>query len=311
MHRPKIGRAVVAFLLMTLAYIGLLLWVDRGRGLMSGFDRLYSVLPVLMGLSLLSYLVRYARWHWLLARAGATVPPVRGFVAYLCGFAFTATPGKVGELLRVRYFQPMGVPPALVVSAFVYERVFDLVVVLCIAAMAAARFNLLPVVVLFVALVVAVVFVLARYPHHLLRLASYLQQRHLKRLARLTEVFARGFAHTTVWLKPMDLLVSLTAGTLAWGLTSYAFVLLIEHLGINVPTLLALSIYPVAMLAGAASMIPGGFGSTEAVAVALLAGLGASLANGTLAAIGIRLATLWFATLMGLGAMLGLEMSRR
>jgi len=124
-------------------------------------------------------------------------------------------------------------------------------------------------------------------------------------------VFARGFAHTTVWLKPMDLLVSLTAGTLAWGLTSYAFVLLIEHLGINVPTLLALSIYPVAMLAGAASMIPGGFGSTEAVAVALLAGLGASLANGTLAAIGIRLATLWFATLMGLGAMLGLEMSRR
>ena len=33
----------------------------------------------------------------------------------------------------------MGVPPALVALAFVYERVYDLVVVLCLAGMAAAN----------------------------------------------------------------------------------------------------------------------------------------------------------------------------
>jgi len=308
MHRLKVGRAVTAFLLMTLAYAGVLLWVDRGRGLMAGVDRLYSMVPVLMLLSLASYGVRYARWHWLLARAGHRVPALRGFAAYLAGFAFTATPGKVGELLRVRYFQPMGVPPTLVVSAFVFERVFDLIVVLGMAAMAAAKFDLLPVVAIFVLLGVAVVGVLARYPHHLLRLADALTQRHLLRLARFTEVFARGFAHTAVWLKPLDLLVALLAGLAAWGLTAYAFVLLLLDLGLEVPTLLAWSIYPVAMLAGAASMLPGGFGSTEAVVIALLAALGASLANGTLAAIGIRIATLWFATLMGLGAVMGLEL---
>jgi len=307
MHGLKIGRAVFVFWLMTVAYVGLLLWVDRSKGLLAGFDRLYSLLPALMLLSLVSYLARYARWYWLLARAGAAIRPLPGLVAYLSGFAFTATPGKVGELLRIRYFQPMGVPPALVLSAFVYERVFDLIVVLCLAGIAAANFGVFPVVAVFVVLVLSTVFLLAKYPDRVLRMAGYLERRHLLRLARLTEVFARGFAQTAVWLTPLDLLVSLVAGLLAWGLTAYAFVLLLDQLGLGVPALLAFSLYPVAMLAGAASMLPGGIGSTEAVLIVLLAGLGVSLANGMIAAIGIRLATLWFATLLGLLSMLLLE----
>lgn len=308
MHRLRIGRAVIAFLLMTLAYAGLLLWLDQGRGLLTGFDRLYSILPALMLLSLVSYLVRYARWYWLMARVGGRIPPVRGFVAYLTGFAFTATPAKVGELLRIRYFQPMGVPPAMVVSAFVYERVVDLIVVLCIAAAAATKFGLLKVVVVFAMFVLAIVLVLAIFPDRLTRLASYLERRQLPWLARYIDIFARGFAHTTVWLKPLDLLVAFMTGLAAWGLTAYAFVLLLAHLGETVPTLLAFSIYPAAMLVGAASMLPGSIGSTEAALIALLVGVGVSVVNGTLAAIGIRIVTLWFATLLGLVSVWMLEL---
>lgn len=311
MHSLRVRRAVFAFWLMTLAYVGVLLWVYRDRGLLAGFDRLYSLLPTLMLFSLASYLARYARWYWLLTRAGAEIWPFQGFVAYLSGFAFTATPGKVGELLRIRYFQPMGVCPDLVVSAFVYERVCDLVVVLCLAAIVASKSGVFPVVVVFVVIVMATVFLLAKYHNRVLHLASYLDRRHLRRMARLTEIFARGFAGTSVWLSPLDLLISLLAGLVAWGLTAYAFVVLLDHLAVGVPTLLAFSLYPVAMLAGAASMLPGGIGSTETVLIVLLAGLGVSLANGTIAAIGIRLATLWFATLIGLLSMLVLELNTK
>lgn len=307
MHRLKVGRAVFAFWLLTLAYVGLLLWVDQDKGLLAGFERLYSPLPFLLLLAVASLLTRYARWYWLLTRASVAIRPVRGFFAYLSGFAFTATPGKVGELLRIRYFQPMGIPPELVVSAFVYERAFDLIVVLCLAGIAAANFGVFPVVVLFVVLVLSTVFLLAKFPNRVLHLAGYLERRHLRRLARLTEVFSRGFAQTTVWLNPLDLFVSAVTGLAAWSLTAYAFVLLLDQLGLDIPTLLAFSLYPVAMLAGAASMMPGGIGSTEVVLIALLAGLGVSLADGAIAAIGIRLATLWFATLLGLLSMLLLE----
>lgn len=309
MHGLKVGRAVLAFWLLTLAYVGLLFWLDRGKGLLSGFDRLYLFFPTLMLFAFAALVARYARWYWLLARAGAAaaVRPMLGFIAYLAGFAFTATPGKVGELLRIRYFQPMGVAPERVVSAFVFERVFDLLVVLCLAGIAAANFGVFPVAAGFVALVLFLVFLLAKHPDRVLHFARYLERRHLRRLARLAEVFAHGFANTRVWLTPLDFLVSAAAGFIAWGLTAYAFVLLLGQLALDVPALLAFSIYPVAMLAGAASMLPGGIGTTEAVLIALLSTQKVGLADATLAAIGIRLATLWFAILLGLLSMLVLE----
>ncbi len=303
MQKLKIRPAAFVLLLMTLSYVGLLIWLDRSKGLLSGFDRLYSLLPTLMFLSLMSYLARYARWYWLLARAGVSIQPAWGFVAYLTGFAFTATPGKVGELLRIRYFQPMGATPELILSAFVYERMWDLLVVLCIASIAAANFGLFSVAVVFVLLVLSAVMLLMKYTERVLLLAAYLERRNKQRLARLIEFFARGFAHTAVWINPLDLLLSLLAGGIAWGLTAYSFVLLLNCLALAVPTFLAFSLYPVAMLAGAASMMPGGIGSTEVVLIALLAGLGVNLSNGTIAAIGIRLVTLWFATLLGLLSM--------
>lgn len=54
-------------------------------------------MPGLAAVAFASYGLRYARWHWLLRRAGHGVPAMPGFAGYLAGFAFTATPGKVGE----------------------------------------------------------------------------------------------------------------------------------------------------------------------------------------------------------------------
>jgi hypothetical protein len=107
----KLHRAFAGFALLTVAYLCLLLWADRGRGLFAGIERLAPLLPPLMLASLLAYALRFARWTWLLRRAGYRVGDGRGFVAYLSGLAFTATPGKVGELLRIRYVAPRGVPP--------------------------------------------------------------------------------------------------------------------------------------------------------------------------------------------------------
>jgi uncharacterized membrane protein YbhN (UPF0104 family) len=53
------------------------------------------------------------------------------------------------------------------------------------------------------------------------------------------------------------------------------------------------------MLAGAASMLPGGVGGVEAVMIALLIGLDSSFETAVVATAIIRFTTLWFA--VGLG----------
>jgi len=78
-------------------------------------------------------------------------------------------------------------------------------------------------------------------------------------------------------------------------------------MGVSVPALDAFAAYPLAMLAGAASMLPGGVGSTELAIVVSLARHGIGLETAALAAVGVRLSTLWFAILCGLVAIMLLE----
>lgn len=307
----KLGRAVIAFWFLTLAYVGLLLWVDHEKGGFSGLAQLYAAFPTLAALALLAFAFRYTRWHWLLARAGFQVRPVTGFLAYLTGFAFTATPGKVGELVRIRYLQAVGVPADKVIAAFIFERTLDLLVVLGLASLAALHFDIFPFVAGFVLVVVSVVLLLVKYPGGIDPVLAVLHRRQFIRMARLVETVRQGITQALSWMSPLDLGVSFGFGLLAWGLTALAFVLLLGVLSVDLPLPVSMSLYPTAMLAGAASMLPGGVGSTEGVLVLMLTGLEVPFGLAAIAAIGIRLATLWFAILLGLFAMLVLEVRLR
>jgi len=194
--------AAVAFWLVSLAYVGLLFWLDLGEGQFSQLDELLMTMPMLLGCALTALLLRGLRWQWLLTRAGHPTGTTKGLLAYFAGFAFTATPGKVGELVRIRYLQPMGVPAARIISAFVFERTLDLLVVLGIALLAAWHWDIFPMVAGFVLLVVSGVFWLARHPHQFDRLIQLLRGWGFNRLPGMIELIKAGIASSTAWLTP-------------------------------------------------------------------------------------------------------------
>jgi uncharacterized protein (TIRG00374 family) len=73
-------------------------------------------------------------------------------------------------------------------------------------------------------------------------------------------------------------------------------------MGDPLPLALAMSIYATSMLAGALSFMPGGLGGAEAVMVALLVWQGMDTGTAVAATLIIRLTTLWFAVVIGGGA---------
>jgi uncharacterized protein (TIRG00374 family) len=303
----KIKRAVVSLGVITLFYLSVLIWADSKKHVFELMPVISGLLPVLMSLSAVSYLIRYFRWHWLLGRAGFRVSFQYGFLAYLAGFSFTATPGKVGELVRIRYLQPRGVPHYRVVSAFIFERVFDLIVVLMLASMVATQsFNYMYAAT-FVVLVIVVVIAAARYPGWIGLVVAHLRVWRMRRLSRWLRVIRDGLAGIRMWANPLDMVVVFITGFLAWGIISVAFIILLTALDIEIPMMIAVAIYPLSMLVGAASMLPGGMGTTEAAITAMLLLFDVSIDIAILAAVGIRIATIWFAILCGLTAMLLLE----
>jgi hypothetical protein len=245
--------AVRAFAGLTVVYLAALWWSEARSGEWPSVRSSWQVLPVLLAWSCASFVARYSRWHWLVARAGHRVRWQAGAQAYFAGFAFTASPGKLGELVRVRYFAWQGVPAEVVVGAFVFERAFDLLVVLTLACAYAGSPPALGAAALFVAAIVGAVAVLVARPGWPHQVADRLRARGWRRPARALRITADGLRACRQWFTAADVAVSLAAGLLAWGCQAASFLAVVDALGIRLPLATALGLYPLAMLAGAAS----------------------------------------------------------
>ena len=86
----------------------------------------------------------------------------------------------------------------------------------------------------------------------------------------------------------------------AYGGQSLVFGLYVQALWPGIDLLTAVYIFTIATLVGAASMIPGGLGATEATMIAMLMSRGVAPVEATAAAVAIRTVTLWFGILLGI-----------
>ena len=96
---------------------------------------------VVLGLSFFNYLLRFARWHLYLKHLNYEVPKWVNFRFYLVGFAFTTTPGKVGEAIRSLYLKSYSVKYTDSIAAFFVERLVDVIAMLLLSLLAAYVFE--------------------------------------------------------------------------------------------------------------------------------------------------------------------------
>ncbi len=298
------------FVVIVVIYISLLIFVDSRSNIFSRIWETLDVLPVLLLISSITFSLRYLRWYWLMLRVGHSLKWSQGPWAYLAGFAFTATPGKVGELIRIKYFTPQGVSAWRVLAAFVFERACDLIAVLALASLAVSDQRFYWLVLSLVVGVFGALGLLTYRPAILTRVVAHLRLRSYRKLAGLFVILRNGLIGCRVWMTPLDLLVGLATGLFAWFLSSIGLLILLAYLGVVLPYSTAISIYPLAVLVGAASMLPGGIGSTEAALVFLLIQQNVAMTTATLAAVCIRMTSMWFAVIVGFVAMGMLEIKR-
>lgn len=67
------------------------------------YSNIVVLLPILLFITILSWIIRYLRWRYLLLTEGIEIFMISGFFIYLTGFAYTITPGKIGEMIRAKY----------------------------------------------------------------------------------------------------------------------------------------------------------------------------------------------------------------
>jgi glycosyltransferase 2 family protein len=285
-----------------IAYLGLAMSSDVSA-IRDGLQRLGpGQWLALLGFSLFNYALRFLRWHGYLLTLGARISLGRDLLIYVAGFAFTITPGKAGEAVRSVYLCTAGVPWSPGLAALAVERVLDLAAVVILAALALRVFAdwALPAMLLVVGVIGLMLFVtrpgVARW------LLAWLPD--AGRWGRLKVGALVALDQARRLLAPKPLLGGLLLGVLAWGAEAWGFFLLLGWLGVDAGLWQAMGIYALGMLAGAASFLPGGLGGAEAAMVALLTARGAAFGTAVLATVICRAVTLWFAVVLGIGAVL-------
>ena len=283
-------------------YLGAIVWSGTGESLSA--VRSLGLSTVALGVALASsaYLVRFARWHWSLLVLGHRLQLGFNLRVYLAGLALTSSPGKLGEAVRSVLLLNRGVRVSSSFAAFLTDRGSDVLGVAALGALAAWGAGTREPILEAIFVVLLLITVLAA-----LALRRGLFNSKLFSLTRLRGWVGRLAAPLAAWAllwTPVRVVVFSVFAVVAYGIQALVFAFFVHEMGGGVPVAECVKIFAVAMLLGAASMVPGGLGATEAALVYQLHQAGMALPAAIAAAITLRLSTLWIAILIGVGALL-------
>ena len=257
-------------------------------------------LAVLLVLSLVNYGFRGFRWHLFARRLGLGTGLVQDMRHFLGGLSMAVTPGRLGELVRMRWLsRETGASFERTAPLMLVDRATDLaamalILVVALAFSTSGISGALPVTVM--ALVGALIATRASW----LRTVSDMAFRIIGRWPRLFVRVRRAARSLSQFSGPMVMGVAAFIGALGWVAEGYAFYLLLGWMGADTSLATAMAIFIFSTLAGGLTGAPGGIGGAEAAMVALLTLEGVPPHVSLPATAIIRLTTLWFAILIGM-----------
>ncbi len=257
-------------------------------------------ITLLLALSLVNYLARSLRWHVFGRSLGLNLSAGTSITHFFGGFAMSITPGRIGELVRIRWISRLsGWRPERISPLPLVDRAFDLAgmgLLLAAGVMLSSAGSLGAIAVAGLALVSALI---ATRPV-LLETVVTLIWRALRRWPRVFVRLRRAARSIGVFSTPAAGLAGLGLSVLGWFAECAALYVLLVWMGAPIDMSTAVVIFIFSTLAGGLTGAPGGIGGAEAAMVFLLGLNGVPLEVALPATAVIRLTTLWFAIALGL-----------
>ena len=257
-------------------------------------------LVALLALSAINYLFRATRWFLYSNALHIALSPAQVIRHFIGGFALTMTPGRVGELVRVRWInKESGTPYEVATPLVLVDRAADLasmglLLAASVALMTGGIQGAIPV----AALAILTAIIVTRPA--LFRRAILTGWRLVGKKPRVFVRLRRGADALMPFSDAKLALPAMALGFFGWFAEGFAFYLLMDWMGSPLPLWTCVGIFVFSMITGGLTGMPGGLGGAEAAMVALLSLQGVPLETAIPATAIIRVTTLWFAVALGL-----------
>lgn len=288
-----------------LVYALIALFTDA-RGLFASLASFpISIVFAALGLSLLNYAFRFAKWQLYLKKLNFEVPLGVSFNIFIAGMSMSVTPGKIGEVLKSMLLKERyGLPVARSAPIVFAERLTDLLGLFVIAGLGIATFEFGRAAFGAALVLVVVLILILNQPAIVGKLLDLWEK--LPLVGHLRAHLEESYEAARELLSWRLLSGTTVLSVLGWSMEAFAFYLILHALGAEHATLQSASfIFAMTTILGAISFLPGGLGVAEAsmIGVLILMGVFSDESSATAATYLIRFTTLWFGVLLGLGAL--------
>ncbi len=263
----------------------------------------WQIMPLVLGLTLWNYILRFIKWHYFLGQLGVKrLPVLESARLFVAGFPLAVTPAKVGETLKgVWLNQLTGIPTARGVSVVLAERISDGLAMLVLSTVGVIAYRRYwPAFAIVLGLLLGVVVISQIRPLSKYLIGIGIRLPLINRFARGIDEFYEG---SFTLFRPWTTFVSVSLGTVSWLAEGVGFYLILIGLGVvpGVSTLsIAIFVLSFSTVIGAVTALPGGLLATDASIIGMLVLLLEMDTNTAAAAtLLIRFATLWFGVSLG------------
>jgi len=94
------GKLILAVVLTVVIFLLLGLYADLSQVRSSLFSFRWSVLPLILGLAMLNYFLRFLKWDSYLKALDVSLTAKESLAIFFAGLAMSVTPAKFGEVLK-------------------------------------------------------------------------------------------------------------------------------------------------------------------------------------------------------------------
>lgn len=288
-------------------FLGLSIYANFNE-LMQAFS-LYNwiLFPVILLLSLCNYMFRFFRWEYYTKVLDIKIERKLSFLIFLSSFIMSVTPGKIGEVFKSYLLkEQIGTPVSKSAPIVFAERITDFLSLVLLSLTGALMFGYgTNLIIGFGVLFIITVLILSnkKLSYSIIRLLE-----KFKFISKISHKIHTAYDSIYQMVKFKELIITIILSIFAWSFECLSFYLVINGFNIagapHIDLLIATFVYGFATIAGAATMLPGGLGATDASITGLLVILAIPKSISVAATLIIRAATLWFAVIVGIVAVM-------
>jgi glycosyltransferase 2 family protein len=289
-------------LAIMIIYVAFAFYVDIGKLSKMVLKIDYWTIPLILAPMTANILVLAFRFHLFLRVLNIKISIKKSILIYISGISLTATPGSSGQAIKSQIMKnQLGYALSKTLPVVLIEKWNELIASLLVLIILALIGSIIESILIIIIGATLAVFILGIMRHH----TFFNSFKKIIRRFRRLKIFEESIENSQDALKVLSskkvviegVIITVPAVILQAISVYFAF----HALGIKITFVLSTQIFYVALISGILSFLPGGLGITEGSMVALLHKYyNHDLALLAGAVIFVRLATLWYPTLIGI-----------